>query len=287
MADPALDTHNKAHVLTPGNATSLQVTLTGVAAGALIVAVVTTYGPVSHTASLSDGTAYTPAFSAVSFGSGYYEYLNVFFLPNAGSGSHTLTVSVPACCDEIDIIAASFTGVDTSASPMRGTPVTATGSSTTASSGAKTDFTVGDLVIGAFGFDQTAGSTLGSGSGWLPVDAQQYGQNQTYKIADSTSHTATCSGSPTGVWAGAILAFRPAEASTTLTQSAHRFVNDDGSESGATFAASENAGLTAPTGTKRVRIAVKASGDPAAITPQLDWRIKPSGGSFGAWRKAR
>jgi hypothetical protein len=69
-----------------------------------------------------------------------------------------------------------------------------------------------------------------------------------------------------------------------LTQYAYRFQNDDGTESGATNAASENTSVDLTPGQSvRVRLGVDASGDPSSKTFQLEYRYKPAGGSFGSW----
>ena len=75
--------------------------------------------------------------------------------------------------------------------------------------------------------------------------------------------------------------------SATLDQEGFRARNDDGNEADATFAAVENAPLTAPEGTMRFRFQLNNTGDPAAITPQFDWELKPSGGAWGTKRKIR
>lgn len=60
----------------------------------------------------------------------------------------------------------------------------------------------------------------------------------------------------------------------TLTQEGFRFRNDDGSESAATWAAAQDAGATAATGTTvRVRVLVDATGDPAATQYQLETKL--------------
>jgi len=68
-----------------------------------------------------------------------------------------------------------------------------------------------------------------------------------------------------------------------LAQSAIRWRLDDEDEDTATWAAAENAGLSAVSGTKRVRVQVNHTGDPAAITPKWQYRRKPSGGAWGDW----
>lgn len=55
----------------------------------------------------------------------------------------------------------------------------------------------------------------------------------------------------------------------------------------ASWAAAENAALTAPAGTKRLRVQVNHTGDPSSVTPTFAWRLKPSGGSYGPIRRIR
>lgn len=66
-----------------------------------------------------------------------------------------------------------------------------------------------------------------------------------------------------------------------ITQSRYRWRNDDGSESSATWAAAENAALTAPTLTpRRLRVQLDATGDPASKRFKLQYRKVGD----GTWR---
>ena len=58
----------------------------------------------------------------------------------------------------------------------------------------------------------------------------------------------------------------------TSDQEGYRWRNDDGSESGATWAANQDAALTAPIGAKRLRVIVNATGDLATAQYQLEWK---------------
>jgi len=74
--------------------------------------------------------------------------------------------------------------------------------------------------------------------------------------------------------------------SVTLTQEGYRFRNDDGSESGATWKASQDTNINLPANTAaRLRILIDGSDDPDSANYQLEARLKPSGGSFGPWYK--
>ena len=74
--------------------------------------------------------------------------------------------------------------------------------------------------------------------------------------------------------------------SASLTQYAFRFRNDDGSESAATWDAAENTNVSLSPGSKiRLRVGIDATGNPESKDFQLEYRRKPSGGSFGDWGK--
>ena len=75
-------------------------------------------------------------------------------------------------------------------------------------------------------------------------------------------------------------------AAATLDQYAFRFLSDNGSESMATFLDELNANITlTPGSSTRIRMGINATGDLAGKQFQLEYRRKPSGGSFGDWNK--
>jgi len=72
----------------------------------------------------------------------------------------------------------------------------------------------------------------------------------------------------------------------TIEQEGFRFRNDDGSESAATWKANQDTNITLAAATVvRIRMLLNATGDPASIGAQLEYRYKPSGGAFGSWTK--
>ena len=74
--------------------------------------------------------------------------------------------------------------------------------------------------------------------------------------------------------------------STAIEQEGFRFRNDDGSESAATWKASQDTNISLAADTAaRIRMLLNATGDPASIGAQLEYRYKPSGGAFGSWTK--
>jgi hypothetical protein len=77
-------------------------------------------------------------------------------------------------------------------------------------------------------------------------------------------------------------------ADPTLTQHSFRFYDDDGSESAATALAAENTALNlSPGATARLRFLIDADGNPDGKQFQVEYRKKPSGGTFGNWTKVQ
>jgi len=75
-------------------------------------------------------------------------------------------------------------------------------------------------------------------------------------------------------------------AAVSIEQEGFRFRNDDGSESAATWKANQDTNITLAANTAfRLRFLLKATGDPDSIDAQVEARVKPSGGAFGAWEK--
>jgi hypothetical protein len=76
-------------------------------------------------------------------------------------------------------------------------------------------------------------------------------------------------------------------AAASLSQSAFRFFNDDGDEDESTPKANENTGITFQKGSNlRLRMQIDASGNPDSGNFELQYRYKPSGGSYESWKKA-
>ena len=69
----------------------------------------------------------------------------------------------------------------------------------------------------------------------------------------------------------------------TLEQEGFRWRDDDGSESGASPLAAQDAQITRAISTNtRLRALINATGDPASAGYQLEWRL-----GAGTWRKVR
>lgn len=128
----------------------------------------------------------------------------------------------------------------------------------------------------SFSFSTTAGST---GSWTVRRDINNGFLN--YAIATAVQTTAgavtvRCT-STSGGRVGVLYALRPA-ATGTSEQTAFRFGVDDGNEASHTWAASENANLSAATGTKLLRLQVDSTGDLASAAYTLRAQKNGSGG---------
>jgi len=94
--------------------------------------------------------------------------------------------------------------------------------------------------------------------------------------------------SPTSWVSGGVIlvGVREPSGAATLTQHSFRFFSDDGSESAATAKAAINTNVTlSANDIARLRLLLDATGDPTGKQFQLEYRRKPSGGSFGPWEK--
>ncbi len=89
--------------------------------------------------------------------------------------------------------------------------------------------------------------------------------------------TARCTSTSAGR-CGALFALRPA-ATGTIDQQSFRFGNDDANEAGHTWAAAQDANLTAPNAqTKLLRVQLDATGDPVSSAPSLRSQKNGAGG---------
>mgnify|MGYP003620931347 CR=1 FL=1 len=76
------------------------------------------------------------------------------------------------------------------------------------------------------------------------------------------------------------------EAGSSTDQHSFIFFGDNGSEAGSSALGATNANiLIAPGSRLRPRFLIDATGDPPARLLQLEFRRKPTGGSFGPWTK--
>ena len=208
--------------------------------------------------------------------------ITIQFLPTPGT-----TTSGGA-----SLIGRIFTGSD-AASALDGNGasavVNAPGTTNNAiSSGSQTTTVNGDLIIAATcdsatGNDNcTAGTvpayTNGIATAFVTVHDEWLEQGTAGAIAGTFT---TTNGS--GVFPTVVIAVKPAAGapSPTSDQEGARFGNDDGSESAHTFAAAQDANITAPIGARVLRVLINTTGDEPAAAFQLEYKKVTD----VAWRK--
>lgn len=206
-------------------------------------------------------------------------------LANPATGSQTLAWAVSASmiagvlinvifCKGCEASIASFG----SANESTISPITVSGLTTTADDitigGAFTVYPVASMVTNS----QTALSSIGpdviGGVGYIL---------SAYKANSSTlSALGSTYGDSTSVVAGVVRG----SASATINQHSFKFFNDDGSESGSTSMETLNTNVSlSASEVARLRFIIEADGDPAGAQFRLEYRKKPSGGSFGPWNQ--
>jgi hypothetical protein len=131
------------------------------------------------------------------------------------------------------------------------------------------------FTVGASNYPQQAYNTGNAGDWKWGVE--------NYLVTGFPANVAEPAG---GNSAGRIIMRCGIASSVFIEQEGFRFRNDDGSESAATWGAAQDTNITLASNTAtRIRILLNATGDPASIGAQLEYRYKPSGGAFGAWTK--
>jgi hypothetical protein len=196
--------------------TSITSTLTGVAAGDLLVLEVH-FNSAEAPTSVTDSNG-TPV-AAVTFESGTTS-LGIYYEQNAASGTHNFTVNVSSATSW-QVFTEEFSGVATS-SALDGTmPSVTTGTSATATSGSATPSQSGDLVIGDVA-SATASVSFGSwGNGFSAGNSATANMSGAwgYQVYGSTSPlTATLGLGGTYPYAAGIALFKSASAATVVAQ---------------------------------------------------------------------
>ena len=159
------------------------------------------------------------------------------------------------------------------------------GSNTTITTGAMTSVS-GDLaVVGAASYDGTACDTA------INSQTEVYNSSTAYLGTYAAAAEKSLSGtsatmSSYGRYPNCTAVVLEQLVDTTLNQYSFRFFNDDGSESGSTTKAALNTNINLSVNdVARIRFLIDATGDPSGKQFQLEYRKKPSGGSFGSWTK--
>lgn len=210
-ATPTLVQNANGHSAT----TTCTVTLNGVVATHALVLVLAT-----NTASVTVNSILDSSGNTVSPAVTYSQRIGIYYVANASSGTHTITVSFAAGVAS-ELFLAEYSNVATS-SPLDvgGTVATATSSAVT--SNAITTTSNGDLVI--FGFGASGGGTSLSAytSSFSQVDSYIVSGGPSSAWASDVQSTAgaistSATGSQSSTWATALASFKAAAGGSSCT----------------------------------------------------------------------
>lgn len=168
---------------------SFQVTvsITGVASGSLLYLPIAWTSDAATISSVNDGTAWSVACTKESSGGGGYS-LGSFYLKNAGSGTHTITVTFGGAATMLVGVALEYSNIDTTApfdqmaSPGSAGNVTTTVATTPATTSAN------ELVIGS-GLGDTVADAISDATGY--TDRVSYTDVGTYFLTGDKRVTST------------------------------------------------------------------------------------------------
>lgn len=207
------------------------------------------------------------------------------YLINPATGSQTLAWTFPSTVTYGNLITVVFyKGTDTT-SPIRsnanaeqvtGSPITI--SSLTVESN--------DMTVGGVSAHNSTVAVNGNSQTSIAINGPEPKQGSVYLGVAEKAASSSWAASWTGdAYAGAVaIVIKPTAETGTLTQHSFRFFNDDGSESAATAKAALNTNVNlSANDVARIRFLIDATNDPTARKFQLEYRKKPSGGSFGPW----
>lgn len=254
---------------------------------------------------INDASAYTitlpSGFTQRAFLESSYDTARMCVATKIADGSET-TITGSLSTDAIASVLV-FRGVDPT-TPLDVSVVSEVGTSSTSPfshNQSITPTTNGAMIVGLAGWDVNATTNTVSGafSGgsllWsLAINTDQssgYRHQSSGYASQSTagSVSVTATGTAAGLGGAVMLvvmALRPESAAATIAQHSFRFFNDDGGESAATAKANINTNINlAANDVARIRMLIDANLDPAGKNFRLEFRHKPSGGSFGPWEK--
>lgn len=207
----------------------------------------------------------------------------VLTLVNPASGSQTFAWN--GCTEDygVGLFVVFYKGVDTS-NPVLDADGNSNITGTVTVSGLTTD-TGSMTVLGACVFTNTPNTAINSQT----VIVNNYGPVETtylyVDIAEKAEASSVSSEQPGIDYCGVVaISLRASAVTASLNQHSFRFFNDDGSESAATVKAAINTNINlSANDVARVRFLVDSTGDAPATNFTLEYRKKPSGGSFGPW----
>lgn len=182
-----------------GTATTIAATLTGVSAGNLLVAIVGFGDPTGAiTCSVSDGTAYTADAAGKVRDTFNTQSSQVFYLPNAGAGSHTITATLSVAESYRRIRVFEISGVATASPEDKaagqylsnvGTTTDSISSGATATTTNANDFVLG--LVQDTGSTDPGSGTLAAGTGYTLSGTNQIIGAEYKNVSSVGAQTAT------------------------------------------------------------------------------------------------
>lgn len=197
----------------------------------------------------------------------------------SSTASKTIDVTYSGAAANSTVSCVEFSGANTSG--IAGAhPAAATGTASTNPSHSVTTTAADSLIVGAL-MSSASGATVGAGYTTLG-----FGSFWSFEFGECSTATTGATGAKTVDWTNGaadwhidaieILAF-----GTLAEQEGARFGNDDGAEAAHTWAAAQDANITAPAGqTQVLNMIVNATGTLGAKTFKLQYRKVGD----GAWR---
>jgi hypothetical protein len=273
--------------LTTGNLSSTPVS------GSVILVRVSTGDTNNGATSVTDNVAGSPNTFTLVSGSNFYNNgyrVEIWQCTNiTGGASYQVTANWAGSMPERHLTVVEVKGAATSSaidlvggqalsSPGTGANAVTTGSLGTPSSD-------GQFVFAAFGVDN-GGISPSVGSGFTQIGTwDPFGASGQFLAEYLIQTTATAVAGTfttdvgTEAWVVAAVTVKASAAAATLEQEGFRWYNDDGSESASTAFAAQDTNITAASSTtKRLRMLVNATGDPATKAYKLQYRI-----AAGSW----
>jgi hypothetical protein len=192
---------------------TVQATLTGVAAGSLLTVGAIQFGSSTTTATCSDGTSYAASQRGVDTTDNSSCY--VFYLKNAGAGSHTVTVtwSTSIAAGNSVIWFTEWSGVDTT-SPfdIDAASTTPGAASTTINTPSITPPSTADLLYCV----AAGGGTISAVNSPWTQGTIVSGDADGYILSGTTSPTAVNMTQTSGKWSAVAIAFKATTGSQTV-----------------------------------------------------------------------
>lgn len=203
-------------------------------------------------------------------------------LVNPPTGSQTFAWSVERSPTYGNIFTIVFyRGVDTTSPIAASAGLDGSGSSPSITG---LSYSTGDMMVGGIMSDDNAPVVTDSSQTELASTGPSAKGGGYLAVAEKASTGAFYTSSVISTGGLVAMVIRALTETGTLNQHSFRFFNDDGSESAATAKAAINTNINlSANDVARIRFLIDATNDPTTRKFQLEYRKKPSGGSFGPW----